>query len=193
MAVAQMPKTPNAPPVYRPQSVPGVLQTKKAAMPAALSPNLIGRRAVSAPAVYYPNVAPAALQRKSVTSSPEKFSGTALPNRPVSAPTTPLASRVSVALQRKAEQRNSPTTPSLPTRVSRMTPPTGRVVQRTVNWGQGNEDYFQSAPKFLSALYQAYPQSSAFVSSYPNLHVPPSETCHTQKLEGFNLKSYSKK
>lgn len=45
-----------------------------------------------------------------------------------------------------------------------------------------------------SSFYQQWQnehsQSSAFVSSYPNLHVPPNTEGGTQKLEGFKLKHY---
>lgn len=61
---AQKPKQPVAPPVYRPQPVPKVLQTKAASPIKAANPS---RRAPVAPPVYRPQPTPKVLQRKTAT------------------------------------------------------------------------------------------------------------------------------
>lgn len=63
-AASQSKRPPAAPPVYRPQPAPAVLQSKKTAGPATPVAASVGDKRPVAPPVYKPQRPPAALQRK---------------------------------------------------------------------------------------------------------------------------------
>ena len=115
-------KRPVAPPVYRPQPVPKVLQTKKINQPPAPVP--ANHKGVTAPRAYRPQPVPRVLQTKSARpqSLPVK---PALPNR------TPVAPAKSTSVVQRTPDKRVPSRSVQPAR------PMGRpsVIQRVTYKG----------------------------------------------------------
>jgi hypothetical protein len=100
-AVAPKTTPPAAPPVYRPQPLPRVLQTKKSIPAGAVVPNP-GRKPPTPPPVYRPQPAPKVLQRK-VACLQQRQPPATQPNRAPAAPPVYRPQPSPAVLQAKQE------------------------------------------------------------------------------------------